>query len=56
MTSCLAAVVERLEAFERYFESTGRPLEWKFTRSDLNDLITRTRTRYWEGRHWKMAA
>lgn len=53
---CLAAVAERLEAFERYFEAIGRPFQWKFTRSDLNDLITRMRARYWEGRHWKMAA
>ena len=53
---CLAAVAERLEAFERYFESIGRPFQWKFTRSDLNDLIARMRARYWEGGHWKMAA
>jgi hypothetical protein len=53
---CLAVVAERLEAFERYFESIGRPFEWRFTRADLNDLIARMRACYWEGRHWKMAA
>ena len=31
--------------FERYFESIAHPFEWKFTRTDLNALITRMRIR-----------
>lgn len=42
----LAAVAERLAAFERYFESIARPFEWKFTRADLDALLARMRTRY----------
>ncbi len=53
---CLQAVAQRLEAFERHFESIGRAFQWKFTRSDLNDLIARMRARYWDARHWEMAA
>ena len=52
----LAAVAERLEAFERYFENIGRPFEWKFKRTDLNRLIARMRERYWDSQHLKMAA
>ena len=52
----LAAVAQRLEAFERYFESIGRPFKWKFTRADLSELIARIRARYWEGQHLKTAA
>jgi len=46
----------RLEGFERYFESIGKPFECKFTRADLSKLIGRMRTRYWEAGHLKMAA
>jgi len=53
---CLEAVAERLEAFERYFESIGRPFEWKFTRADLRKLIARMRARYWDTQHCKLAA
>jgi len=53
---CLQAVAERLERFERYFEEIGRPFEWKFTRKDLNDLIARMRSRYWQSQAMPMAA
>lgn len=53
---CLEAVAERLESFERYFESIARPFEWKFTRADLNALIARMRSRYWQNPQLKLAA
>lgn len=46
--TCLEAVAERLESFERYYESIAHPFEWKFTRADLNALIARMRSRYAE--------
>lgn len=33
---CLQDVAERLENFERYYETIAKPFEWKFTRADLN--------------------
>ncbi len=54
--ACWAAVAERLENFERYFESIAQPFEWKFTRADLNALIARMRSRYAETQHLKLAA
>jgi len=53
---CLEAVAERLANFERYFESIAHPFEWKFTRADLNALIARMRSRYWQRQHLKLAA
>ena len=35
----LAAVAERLLAFERYYETLAQPFEWTFTRRDLNRLL-----------------
>ena len=35
----LAAVAERLLAFERYYETLAHPFEWHFTRRDLNKLL-----------------
>lgn len=52
----LAAVAQRLADFERYYESIARPFEWKFTRTDLNQLISRMRTRYAEAHPLKLAA
>jgi hypothetical protein len=37
----LDAVADRLRALERYWQETGTPFDWKFTRTDLNDLLTR---------------
>lgn len=37
----LAEVESRLAAFERRYEQTARPFEWKFTRGDLAKLIDR---------------
>ncbi len=37
----LAAVEERLLAFERHYEEIARPFEWKFTRADLDRLLKR---------------
>jgi len=54
--TCRAAVAERLENFERYFETIAQPFEWKFTRADLNALIARMRSRYAETQHLKLAA
>jgi hypothetical protein len=54
--TCLEAVAERLESFERYYESIAHPFEWKFTRADLNALIARMRLRYAQNQHLKLAA
>lgn len=35
----LAAVAERLQAFERYYETIAKPFEWTFTRRDLAALL-----------------
>lgn len=37
----LKAVAERLLAFQQSYEQIARPFEWKFTRTDLHDLIKR---------------
>lgn len=52
----LLAVAERLEDFERYYESIARPFEWKFTRADLNALMARMRLRYAHTQQLKLAA
>jgi hypothetical protein len=53
---CLEAVAQRLEDFERYFESIAKPFEWKFTRADLNALIARMRNPQTPGHSLKLAA
>ena len=53
---CLEAVAERLYGFERYYESIAHPFEWKFTRTDLNALIARMRSRYAQSQQLKLAA
>lgn len=40
----LAAVAERLLAFERYYESLAQPFEWTFTRRDLTTLLQKLTT------------
>jgi hypothetical protein len=37
----LAAVEQRLLAFERRYEQSAKPFEWKFTRADLTELTKR---------------
>ncbi len=37
----LRAVEERLLGFQSYYESIAHPFEWKFTRRDLDELVTR---------------
>jgi hypothetical protein len=37
--SSLAAVEERLLAFQRYYETIAQPFQWKFTRRDLAHLL-----------------
>ncbi len=54
--TCLEAVAERLENFERYYESIAHPFEWKFTRADLNALVARMRSRYAQTQQLKLAA
>ena len=39
--NCLEAVAERLERFERHYETIAKPFQWKFTRDDLADLLQR---------------
>ena len=40
----LDAVAERLLNFQYYWETAGRPFDWKFTRQDLAELLTKLRT------------
>ncbi|MGH3469556.1 MAG: IS630 family transposase [Thermocrispum sp.] len=37
----LQAVADRLLGFQDYWQSTGTPFDWKFTRTDLNALLDR---------------
>ena len=37
----LAAVRERLLAFQHHYETIASPFEWKFTRKDLHELLAR---------------
>ena len=37
----LAQVEQRLADFEQRYNATARPFQWKFTRSDLDDLLNR---------------
>jgi hypothetical protein len=37
----LAEVEQRLAAFERRYNATAKPFQWKFTRGDLHDLLER---------------
>jgi DDE superfamily endonuclease len=37
----LEALAERLNGFERHYESIAKPFEWKFTRVDLSTLLHR---------------
>ena len=53
---CLEAVADRLSNFERHYESIARPFEWKFTRDDLNALISRMRSRNAQTQRLKLAA
>lgn len=52
----LPAVAERLAEFERYYERIAHPFEWKLTRSDLNALLARMRSRYAQTQQLKLAA
>lgn len=40
----LDEVAHALWQFERHFETIGRPFQWKFTRSDLNELLAKLAT------------
>ena len=37
----LAAVADRLLKFQNYYESIAKPFEWKFTRQDLQQLLSK---------------
>jgi hypothetical protein len=37
----LAEVEQRLADFEKRYNATAKPFQWKFTRRDLHDLLTR---------------
>lgn len=37
----LKAAEERLLGFERHYEASAQPFEWKFTRADLATLLRR---------------
>jgi transposase len=37
----LESPAEQILAFEKHYNATARPFDWKFTRTDLNQLLTR---------------
>jgi transposase len=37
----LDSLAEQILAFERHYNATARPFDWKFTRADLNQLLKR---------------
>jgi transposase len=37
----LDGLAEQVLAFERHYNATARPFDWRFTRTDLNQLLTR---------------
>ena len=39
--SSLAQVADRLLAFQDYYEQIARPFEWRFTRADLQELMSK---------------
>jgi uncharacterized protein YdaL len=40
----LNSVAERLLDFQYYWENTGKPFEWKFTRQNLSELLDKLGT------------
>ncbi|GAA3006991.1 hypothetical protein [Streptomyces fulvorobeus] len=46
----LDQVRDRLQAFEDRYNATAQPYQWKFTTSDLDDLLARL-DRHQPGRH-----
>lgn len=40
----LTAVAERLLAFQPYYEQIAKPFEWKFTRSELKELVAKLKS------------
>ena len=53
---CLEAVKQRLLDFERHYESIAHPFEWKFTRTHLDALLSKMRTRYEQTQLHRLAA
>ena len=37
----LEAVADRLEQFERHYETIAKPFQWKFTREDQDELLVK---------------
>ena len=37
----LDSLAEQILAFEQHYNATARPFDWRFTRADLNQLLTR---------------
>jgi hypothetical protein len=46
-------LADRLQRFERHYETIAKPFEWKFTRADLNDLVQRL---HWPSQPMALAA
>lgn len=42
--SCLQDVQDRLLRFQAYYETIATPFEWKFTRTDLDEVMNRIRS------------
>ena len=39
----LDSLADQVLAFEKHYNATARPFDWKFTRADLNRLLARIR-------------
>jgi hypothetical protein len=39
----LDSLAEQILAIEHHYNATARPFDWRFTRTDLNQLLTRLR-------------
>ena len=52
--SSLQALEERIIDFQKYYEQIAKPFEWKFTRKDLNLLISKIKTP-WPNSTWLAA-
>ncbi len=45
-SSYVGAVEQKLMAFQIYYEQSAKPFEWKFTRSDLDQLLAKLKPYY----------
>jgi uncharacterized protein YdaL len=47
----LDELAAQILAFEKHYNATARPFDWRFTRTDLNRLLARIREHDWHAPH-----